>query len=200
MSSDVFADVKEQLDLIDAAEYYGLDVNRGGFISCLFHDEKTPSMKLYSYHFHCFGCGKHGDVIDLTEKLFSLSPLEAAEKLARDFGINTDRRIADKKPTIKEKIVHYSFASQEKQAFKALNGYCDYLEQCRIHYAPKQNGEELHPLFVKSIIEIEKFKYYRDIFVFGDKDERKAFLKDFSEFLGEIEKGCRKVKQLRSRL
>ena len=36
--------------------------------------------------FHCFGCGEDGDVIDFTAKLFNLSPKEAAEKLAQDFG------------------------------------------------------------------------------------------------------------------
>lgn len=35
------------------------------FINCLFHQEKTPSMKIYKDGYHCFGCGAHGDVIDL---------------------------------------------------------------------------------------------------------------------------------------
>ena len=34
-----------------------------------------------------FGCGEDGDVIDFTAKLFDLSPKEAAEKLAQDFGL-----------------------------------------------------------------------------------------------------------------
>ena len=40
--------------------------------------------------FHCFGCGEDGDVIDFTAKLFDLSPKEAAEKLAQDFGLIYD--------------------------------------------------------------------------------------------------------------
>ena len=38
--------------------------------------------------FHCFGCGADGDVIDFTAKLFQLSLLQAAEKLAADFGLS----------------------------------------------------------------------------------------------------------------
>ena len=30
---------------------------------CPFHGEKTPSFYVYDDHFHCFGCGVHGDVI-----------------------------------------------------------------------------------------------------------------------------------------
>lgn len=36
---------------------------RRGLISCPFHEEKTPSCKVYSDHIHCFGCGKSADTI-----------------------------------------------------------------------------------------------------------------------------------------
>src|ERR1700733_13073665 len=35
---------------------------------CPFHNEKTPSFKVYQDHYHCFGCGAHGDVFDWLEK------------------------------------------------------------------------------------------------------------------------------------
>ena len=38
--------------------------------------------------FHCFGCGADGDVIDLTARMFRLSPLEAVHKLIQDFGLD----------------------------------------------------------------------------------------------------------------
>ncbi len=31
--------------------------------NCPFHGEKTPSFYVYDDHFHCFGCGAHGDAI-----------------------------------------------------------------------------------------------------------------------------------------
>ncbi len=52
---------------------------------CPFHDDHHPSLKL-DKRFHCFGCGEDGDVIDLTARLFRLTPKEAAEKLIADFG------------------------------------------------------------------------------------------------------------------
>jgi len=30
---------------------------------CPFHTEATPSFMVEDDHFHCFGCGAHGDVI-----------------------------------------------------------------------------------------------------------------------------------------
>jgi hypothetical protein len=31
---------------------------------CPFHGERTPSFNVYEDHYHCFGCGAHGDAID----------------------------------------------------------------------------------------------------------------------------------------
>ena len=56
-----------------AAEYYGLEVNRGNMVCCPFHADRTPSMKLNEDYFYCFGCGAHGDVINLAARLFGLS-------------------------------------------------------------------------------------------------------------------------------
>jgi DNA polymerase len=36
----------------------------GGKICCPFHDDSTPSLQIYSDHYHCFVCGAHGDRID----------------------------------------------------------------------------------------------------------------------------------------
>lgn len=44
---------------------YGLEP-RMGFVECRFHNEKTPSLKLYpaTNTWHCFGCGGGSSVID----------------------------------------------------------------------------------------------------------------------------------------
>ena len=69
---------------IEASRRYGT-VKRG-FMRCPFHADRTPSLKLYGDHFHCFGCGAHGDVIDLTAGLLGCSKGEAARRLETDFG------------------------------------------------------------------------------------------------------------------
>ncbi|MCL2053007.1 MAG: CHC2 zinc finger domain-containing protein [Oscillospiraceae bacterium] len=193
MTSNIFTEVKERLNLREVAEYYGLEVNRGGFASCLFHAERTPSMKLYDDHFHCYGCPHHGDVTDLTAAFFNLSPIESTQKLAFDFGIISAHRKFEK-PAIKEQIKHYSQASKERKAERILRDYCDFLSYCRREYAPKEQGENLHPLFTHSLTELDKFEYYRDAFIFGSKDERMAFMCDFAGVLEGIERGLGKIK------
>ena len=88
---DLFTQIKMAVSVKEAAEYYGLEVNRGNMTRCPFHADRTPSMKLNEDYFYCFGCGAHGDVIDLVAKLFNLTSLQAAKKLAYDFGIDPDK-------------------------------------------------------------------------------------------------------------
>ena len=90
MGANVFETVKQSVTVREAAERYGIEVKRGGMACCPFHDDKNPSMKLNEEYFYCFGCGATGDVIDLTARLYNLSPKEAAEKLAQDFGLIYD--------------------------------------------------------------------------------------------------------------
>jgi len=83
---NVFEAVKENVTARQAAEMYGIRVNRNGMACCPFHDDKHPSMKV-DKRFHCFGCQADGDVIDFAARLYGLNNLGAAVKLASDFGM-----------------------------------------------------------------------------------------------------------------
>ena len=84
---NIFEAVKQSVTTRQAAESYGIRVNKNGMAVCPFHRDKNPSMKV-DRRFHCFGCQADGDVIDFTAHLYNLKPKEAAEKLARDFSIH----------------------------------------------------------------------------------------------------------------
>ena len=56
--------IKHSIPPIEAAKRYG--TVKHSFMRCPFHADRAPSLKLYGDHFHCFGCGAYGDVIDLT--------------------------------------------------------------------------------------------------------------------------------------
>ena len=75
--------IKHSISPIEAAKRYG--TVKHSFMCCPFHMDRTPSLKLYGDHFHCFGCGAHGDVIDLTAGLLGCSKAEAARRLEADF-------------------------------------------------------------------------------------------------------------------
>ena len=80
---DVFEAVKQAVTTRQAAEHYGIHVGRNGMACCPFHKDKTPSLKA-DRRFHCFGCQADGDVIDFAARLFDLSGVEAAKRLAAD--------------------------------------------------------------------------------------------------------------------
>lgn len=77
------------------ARHFEYEPNRAGYICCPFHNEKTPSLKIYpdGSGWHCFGCHRGGSVIDFTVELLSLTPLEAVRRLNKDFrlGLPLDR-------------------------------------------------------------------------------------------------------------
>ena len=84
----IYETIKAAVTVRQAAEHYGLKVNRNGMACCPFHNDRHPSLKLNEDYFFCFGCGAKGDVIDFVAKLFDVSNYEAAQKLAADFGLD----------------------------------------------------------------------------------------------------------------
>ena len=63
---------------------------------CPFHGEKTPSFYVYEDHFHCFGCGAHGDVITFVMRLEGRTFVEAVETLANSAGMEIPSRQTEK--------------------------------------------------------------------------------------------------------
>ncbi|MBD0271350.1 MAG: DNA primase [Acetobacteraceae bacterium] len=58
---------------------------------CPFHNEKTPSFYVYDDHFHCFGCGAHGDAITFLMRAEGASFPEAVERLAAEAGLDVPK-------------------------------------------------------------------------------------------------------------
>lgn len=79
MSIDVNG-LKERHNLRDTAERLGLQIIKSK-VCCPFHQERTASCHLYSDHFHCYGCGASGDVIDLVKQVLGKNFQEACEWL-----------------------------------------------------------------------------------------------------------------------
>lgn len=143
----IFEAVKTTVAPRMAAEHFGLSVSRNGMVCCPFHDDRHPSMKLYEDHYHCFGCQANGDVIAFTSKLFGITPLEAAQKLAADFGIREDR------PSVLAKLKMYTTqAENEKLCFRVLSEYLHILQDWKKRYAPQTPEEEPDDRFVENTI------------------------------------------------
>ena len=87
----LYQKIKSAITVRQVGEMYGMEPDRHGMVCCLFHSDSHPSMMLNDTYYYCFGCGANGDAIDLTAKLFDLTPRQAAEKLINDFGLDPDK-------------------------------------------------------------------------------------------------------------
>ncbi len=81
------ARIKSKITLEDLVGRY-MPLRRVGrtFVGrCLFHDDHAPSFVVYpdDQHFHCFGCGAHGDALDFLMRIEKLTFPEAVETLRR---------------------------------------------------------------------------------------------------------------------
>jgi hypothetical protein len=88
---------RSALDEIPATEYVPVltgEEARFGSIRCPFHEDDTPSMKLYpdDRGWHCFGCGKGGSIVDFGAERYGITPRgrgfhEIRERLAQELGV-----------------------------------------------------------------------------------------------------------------
>lgn len=160
---------------------YGIKVNRNGMACCPFHDDKHPSMKA-DKRFHCFGCQADGDVIDFVAKLYGMGNLGAAVKLAADFGIAYDNKgRASPRPSKKKISEELRFRQVELRCCRILSDYNHLLEEWKTEYAPKEPGEEWHPLFVEALQKKPYTEYLLDILLTGTVEEKAALVKDYGK-------------------
>ena len=118
--------------------------------------------------YYCFGCGATGDAVDLTAKLFGLSPHEAARKLAYDFGLPPARPsvMTMLKAPIPDK-------TEERRCFHALSGYSRLLRQWKDELAPATPDEPLDERFIAACHDEGYIVYLSDIFITGTAEEQK---------------------------
>ena len=173
---NVFEAVKPNITTRQAAEMYGIKVNRHGMAICPFHNDKNPSMKV-DKRFHCFACQADGDAVDFVSRLFGLPCKEAAMKLADDFGISYDsKRKPTVKPHIREPTAEQLYQKEEARCFRVLSDYFHLLRRWETQHAPHTPDDEWHPLFVEALQRMSYIEYLLDILIDGSLEERQALV------------------------
>ena len=170
---NLFETTKVAVPIKQAAEHYGLKVNRNGMACCPFHNDRHPSMKLNEDYFFCFGCGAKGDVIDFVAKLFDLSSYEAAQKLAADFGFDPKVPTAAAMHKPKHPYIR-QFREDEILCFRVLTDYLHLLEDWKVRYAPRTPEDKLDDRFVEACQMLDHMEYLADILTVGTLEERGA--------------------------
>ena len=187
MAENVFEAVKQSVSTREAAEFYGIKVSRTGMACCPFHDDKNPSMKV-DQRFHCFGCGADGDVIDFTAKLFDLSPKEAAEKLAQDFGLIYDSQAPPRRRYVRQKTEAQKFREDRQRCYRVLSDYYHLLKKWGIDHSPRTPEEEPHPRFVEAIQKKTYVEYLLDLFLYESEEEQKAWIAEHTAEITHLER------------
>ena len=173
---NVFEAVKPNISTRQAAEMYGIKVNRNGMAVCPFHNDKNPSMKV-DKRFHCFACQADGDVIDFVSHLCGLPCKEAAMKLADDFGISYDSRHKPTvRPHIREPTAEQLYQKEEARCYRVLTDYFHLLRRWETQHAPKQPDDVWHPLFVEALQRKSHIEYLIDTLIDGTKEEKQALV------------------------
>ena len=130
-------------------------------------------------------------MIDFAAKLFQLSLLQAAEKLAIDFGLSA----TDNFQPLPCKPVEKPLSPKE-QLYKILGSYRSLLANWRMAYAPKNPEASLHPCFVASLHYADRVQYLLDILLQGSSHEKQQLLngKEVTA-LGEAIERCKEAEE-----
>lgn len=166
--------LRQRVDLIDVLSSY-VELKKSGASYkglCPFHDEKTPSFVVQrgDSHYHCFGCGAHGDAIQFLMTHQKMSFLEAVENLAQRFQIHLEKtegheeKKGPNKGLLKEALEiatqFYHFCllhtDEGQAALQYLYGRgldLDFIRQFQVGWAPKTAGLLRRVMQTKSIRE-----------------------------------------------
>jgi len=194
---------KESLDLlrqrIDLAEVISahVDLKKAGSAYkalCPFHEEKTPSFIINrgDHHYHCFGCGAHGDAIAFLMNHLKMGFMEAVESLAEKFGVVLERdekieQTGPSKTILKEalqlacRFYHFMLLYSE-EGHKALHYLyhrgidLDFIRRFEVGFAPRQRNALYKFLGAKELPDV--VLQTAGLLQISDEGQRRDFFSD----------------------
>lgn len=169
------SEIKSRVSALDVCRRYGVDVDRAGFARCLWHSEKTASLKIYpgDRGYFCFGCHEHGSSIDLVMKLFDESVGDACKRLNADFRLglikegnsSTVERIAQNRAIWERKKQSERAEKEYRELIDEFNGAIYHLRAVEMLYdaaEPKDPDEEWSEPFTVAAKERERARARAD--------------------------------------
>ena len=165
--------VKNAVPILEAASTYGLAANQKGFVRCPFHDEDTPSLRLYEQTntFYCFGCGVGGDVISLVCKLFVLGYRQTLIKLDQDFHLglvvagSDHRNMTTAVTAFREKTLREIKLQQlYRDHYRSVVSWYRYLKS-HMNFHPATIADSLDPRFVLMLHQLPRIEAWLDEFL-----------------------------------
>ena len=98
MARDAVAEIRDRIDIVDLVQAHVPSLKKAGRSYkglCPFHQEKSPSLVVFpdSQNFHCFGCGKGGDLFTFTMLVENIEFRDALRDLAQRAGVTLDTMV-----------------------------------------------------------------------------------------------------------
>lgn len=173
---DVFETVKERVNINEAIELYTGTAPVKNQCRCFFHQDKSPSFRTYPpKSFYCFGCGAGGTAVDFVSRLFGLKPIEAAKKLAADFGI-----IIDDRPLTPDEVAKVKAVARQRELNRAFHRWAkrSYASLCQLRrccFKTLANGSDYfeHP---ETFNLMQYADHLLDVLQFGTDEEKRKLL------------------------
>ena len=183
---NIFETVKQSVTTRQAAERYGIRVERNGMCRCPFHADSTPSMKL-DRRYYCFGCGATGDVIDFVSQLRGIGSKEAAILLAQDFAIPYEDSAGKTNRPRQQNTDEQNYQHMERYCSRVLLDYDQLLCRWKEDYAPQTPENGYHPRFVEALQKLSLVEYLLDELLCGDIQARASVVIEYGEEVRKIE-------------
>jgi len=159
-------DIKSRLSITAVLSHYGLTPDRTRHIACPFHDDATPSCRIYpdTGTFHCFGCGATGDQIEFIERYDKCNKHEAIKKAQQLCGAGepeTHTQPAAPPATIDTtEVLTRAFTHFARSLHARPQKAIDYLESRNLNYKLLPVGYDAGTLHkVKEITSAQKQEY-----------------------------------------
>lgn len=168
--------IKGLVSMEELVEHYGFYPNRGGYIPCPFHKEKTASLKIYTGRdghggWHCFGCGRGGSVIDFVMELFGLTFPQACLRLNTDFHLGLAEEEDPEEARRRREAARRARELEERrrrqaeEEYRAVAAerryYTDVMKYCAPGPADAAAGY-IHPLFGEALRRLPELDWWLD--------------------------------------
>ena len=173
--TDSIQEIRDRIDLVELVSRHVALRRAGNSFKglCPFHQEKTPSFTVNPQggFFKCFGCGVGGDCFSFVMQMENLTFVEAAERLARQAGVefqrrgDTRERRSERERLLELNALAERFYRRQLDNFRPARDYLlnrglteETLEEFKLGYAPATWEALLHHLRKEgaSIAELER--------------------------------------------
>ncbi len=165
--------LREKIDLVEVLSSHIKMQKAGAYYKglCPFHEEKSPSfvVALGSNHYHCYGCGAHGDAIQFLMNYLGMGFTESVKVLAEKFGVTLEQEKGEAgfskqflKEPMEEAMGFYHFTLLHTKEGEACLRYLyergidlEFIQKFHLGYAPPGNllQQYLKDRFSKEILE-----------------------------------------------